>query len=86
MALAGGVAGWELPFTHTFHTTGDWRAALRSLEAWQAGSCIHWRRSNQLGLESGAACNQDVARWEQPYTADGQSCVVRGRLVSKAVW
>ena len=31
MALAGGVAGWERPYTHTSQTTEDWRAALRGL-------------------------------------------------------
>ena len=41
---------------------------------------MHWRRSNHRGLESGAACDQDVARWEQPYTEGAQSCVVQGRL------
>jgi hypothetical protein len=47
------------------------------------GWSIHWRRSNHRGLESGAACNQGVAHWEQPHTNNGQSCVVRGRLAGK---
>ena len=38
MTEAGGVAGWEQPFTHTSQTTEDWRAALRGLEAWRVGS------------------------------------------------
>jgi hypothetical protein len=44
------------------------------------GCSIHWRRSNHRGLESGAAWTGGVARWELPYTNNGQSCVVRGRL------
>ncbi len=84
------AAGWDCPCTGGFQTTGERRAARRSMEARQAGSShgedaakarwtgerrgkhtrhgalgcsIHWRRSNHRGLESGAACKQDVARW-----------------------
>jgi hypothetical protein len=94
------------PYTGGAQINQDWRAALRSIGARQAGSShgedaakarwtgarrgkhtrhgalgcsIHWRRSNQPGLESGGAWTGGVARWEQPCTADDQSCVVRGR-------
>ena len=38
MALAGGVAGWELPYTGGAQSNQDWRAALRATRTWRVGS------------------------------------------------
>ena len=38
IAVAGGAAGWEKPFTHTSQTTGDWRAAWQTHKTRRVGS------------------------------------------------
>jgi hypothetical protein len=44
---------------------------------------MEMRLPKLVWLESGAAVDGGVAGWEQPFTADSQSCVVHGRLVAK---
>jgi hypothetical protein len=77
------LEAWQAGRSHSLtplkpQRTGEWRGKHTRHGA--LGCSIHWRRSNHRGLESGAAWTGGVARWEQPYTTDGQSCVVRGRL------
>jgi hypothetical protein len=104
------VARLGVPFTGGSQFKRDWRATLRSMGAWRAGTFhslvapkssgtgggrgVQWvrgrlgaamemRRPKLVWLESGAVNIQDTARLGFPYTADGQSCVVRGRLAGK---
>jgi hypothetical protein len=44
---------------------------------------MHSQLSNQGGLEDGPAWTGGAAHWGLPYTINGQSCVVWGRLAGK---